>query len=158
MSSNSYLSLATKGLSAARPTTLELPIGFYYATDTGVLSFWTGSSWLVLATGGTQVGVVASTTHTLAGATQLTFGMAVIGTCANAGDAVKLQPNPQPRQEQLVVNNGAQAAAVFPGESTTTVDGGSAGASVPLSAGKSTLFVCHVAGAWTSAVTGGHSA
>lgn len=159
MASNAYLSLLTGGLSANRPAAPELPSdAVYYATDTGVLSFWTGSAWVVIDTVNVQTGVTASTTHTLVGATQLQFGTSVITVCANAADAVKLPPSPQVGQEILVINNGAAAGAVYPGESTSTIDGGSAGASVTLTNAKSAAFICTAAGAWVSAGQGGHSA
>lgn len=161
MSQNGFLSLITSGLAAARPPAPDplLPSSlFYYATDSGVLSFWNGSAWSVLTTAGVQTGVVASTTQTLAAATQLSFGTAIIATCATLGNAVKLPPNPQVNQECLVINNGATGAGVYPGEATSTVDGGAAGASVTLSAGKTATFICTAAGTWVSGAGGTHSA
>lgn len=159
MASNAYLSLVTSGLAAQRLPTPELPSSlFYYATDTGVLSFWNGSAWLIIATVGITTGLTASATQTLVAATQLVLGTNVVTVCATIGNAVKLPQSPSPNQECLVLNNGAAAASVFPGESTSTIDGGSAGAAVTLTQAKSALFVCTVAGAWVSCGQGGHSA
>lgn len=161
MAQNGYLSLITGGLSANKPAVPDplLPSDqFYFATDTGVLYFWTGSAWLVADTMGVQTGVVASATQTLVAATQLQFGTAVIATCATIGNAVKLPPNPAVGQSILVVNNGVAAAGVFPGEATSTVDGAAAGASVTLTQAKSATFVCDAPGTWVSAANGGHSA
>lgn len=47
-----------KGLASARPASLTLTtgaVGLYYATDTGVLSAWTGSAWSNI-TGSSSVG------------------------------------------------------------------------------------------------------
>lgn len=159
--SNAFLSLITAGLAANRqvaPDALLPSALFYYATDTGVLSFWNGSAWLVICTAGVQVGVTASATQTLVAATQLQFGSNRIDTCATIGNAVKLPQAPQPGQDALVYNAGAAAASVFPGEAATTIDGGSAGAAVTITQAKYALFVCFVAGTWTSFGGAGHSA
>lgn len=86
-------------------------------------------------------GITASTTHTLVGATALTAEFNIISVCANAGDAVSL-PVLAPGQSVEVWNAGAAAAAVFPGNGTTAIDGGSAGASVTLTNAKRAKFVC----------------
>lgn len=159
MSQNAYLSLVTSGLAAARPPAPELPSAlFYYATDSGVLSFWTGTAWVVIYTAGVATGITASVTQTLAAATPLTLGNSVIAVCATIGNAVKLPPSPAVGQECLVINNGAAAASVFPGESTSTIDGAGAGAAATLTQAKSALFLCAAAGTWISSGQGGHSA
>lgn len=159
MSQNAYLSLVGSGLAAARPLAPELPSSlFYYATDTGVLSIWTGAAWLVIYTAGVTIGVTASVTQTLVAATQLSQGNNVIAVCATIGNAVKLPQSPAVGQECLVINNGAAAASIFPGESTSTIDGAGAGAAVTLTQAKSALFLCTAAGAWISSGQGGHSA
>jgi hypothetical protein len=51
------------GLAAARPATPSLAtgaFGIYYATDTGALSIWNGSSWSPLSGSGTVTSVTAS--------------------------------------------------------------------------------------------------
>lgn len=159
MAQNAYLSLITNGTAAARLPAPELPSAqFYYATDTGVLSFWTGTAWVVIYTAGVTIGLTASVTQTLVAATQLALGNNVIAVCATIGNAVKLPPSPAPGQECLVINNGAAAASIFPGESTTTIDGAGAGAAATLTQAKSALFLCTAAGAWVSSGQGGHSA
>lgn len=151
MAFNSFLGLLVEGLAANRPTTPESPspgspyIVHYFETDTGVLSAYSPAlgAWNVVATlplPASAGGVTASTTHTLVGATKVTGGYVNISVCANAGDCISLPPAPRVGQEVLVSNAGAAAAAVFPGESTTKIDGGSAGASVTLTNVKSALF------------------
>src|ERR1044072_2422168 len=51
------------GTAAARPATPSLAtgaFGLYYATDTGVLSIWTGAAWTTLSGSGTVTSLVAS--------------------------------------------------------------------------------------------------
>lgn len=150
MAFNSYLGLFLEGTAATRPTTPESPSPGspfpvrYFETDTGVLSLYspTLGAWVVEQTLplASNANVTASTTHTLVGATKVTGGYVNIGVCAGAGDAVSLPPSPRVGQEVFISNAGAAAAAVFPGESTTKIDGGSAGASVTLTNVKSALF------------------
>lgn len=144
MASNAYLSLFTSGLAVNRPTTPELPgLSTYYETDTGVVNLWTGAAWVVLTTlplPTFAAGVTASTTHTLVGATPVSGGYVNISVCASAADSVSLPASPRVGQEVFVSNAGAAAAAVYPGEAATKIDGGSAGASVTLTNAKSALF------------------
>lgn len=85
--------------------------------------------------------LVASLTHTIVGATALTKQVNVVATVANAGDAVKLAAL-TPGQLQIVFNEGAHAAAVFPAGAGYTIDGGAAGASVTLSEDLRAIFIC----------------
>lgn len=102
-------------------------------------------------------GITASTTHSIAGGTPLTSEFNYIGTCANVGDAVTL-PAMNPGQSVEVWNAGANAAAVYPAASGVTIDGGSAGAAVTLSATKRAKFLCVAAGVIVSAQLGVASA
>jgi hypothetical protein len=45
--SNLWLNIVTSGTAANRPTSppSDLPIAFYYATDTATLYFWSGAAW-----------------------------------------------------------------------------------------------------------------
>jgi hypothetical protein len=56
------------GTAASRPASLTLPsgaVGFYYATDTTVLSAWTGAAWVsIVYTQGTQTVAGATATVT----------------------------------------------------------------------------------------------
>lgn len=162
MAYNSFLSLISTGLAANRPTTPEFPSQcFYYETDTFVTNLWTGSAWTVFEVGynPAMTGLTASVTQTLAGALQLTGGYANVATVGTANDAVKLPPSPRVGQTITVTNSaGANAMKVFPGESTSTIDGGSAGASVTISAAKSASFTCIAAGAWQSIGSGARAA
>lgn len=96
----------------------------------------------------------ASTTHTLAGATQLT-GSRCLVNAANANDAVKL-PIALAGLTYTVFSVGSVATmAIFPGQSADTIDGGTAGASVTLtSAHRGSVFYCVVAGNWISDLLG----
>jgi hypothetical protein len=170
MAQNGFISLITSGLSASRPPTVDPLLAsdvFYLATDTGVLSYWNAATlaWAVVNTFGVQgtvaAPVIPSTTHTIAGAVQLTAGTVIIAS-ANAGDAVKLRANAQVGQECLVYNTGAAAAGVYPGASTDSIDAGSAGAAATLTNAKYALFACvsNVAGVcvWKSFGGAGPSA
>lgn len=101
--------------------------------------------------------ITASTTHSIAGATALTAFYNVIGTCANAGDAVKLAAL-TPGQAQIVFSAGAAAAAVYPATASYTIDGGSAGASVTLTNTKRCMYLCTAANTIISAQLGAVSA
>lgn len=169
--SNGYLSLITHGLKANTPAPVTpvdpyLPSDLhYYQTDTGVLLHWNGTAWLCIGSYGTQgtiaAPIIPSLTHTVAGATKMTAGT-VIAASANAGDALGLPANAYVGQEQLVYNNGAAAAAVYPGTTTDQIDAASAGTSVTVTNAKYALFVCvaNVAGVcnWVSFGGAGHAA
>lgn len=107
-----------------------------------------------------QAGITASTTQTLAAGTQMTGMFVTISTCTNDNDAVKLRQASALTigQSQWVWNNGAKIASVFPGEATTKIDGGGAGAAVALTNAKNAVFVQVDAGNWVSAQGGVKSA
>lgn len=107
-----------------------------------------------------QAGITASTTQTLVAATQMTGMIVTISTCANPSDSVKLRQASGLTigQSQWVFNNGAAAANVFPGEATTKIDGGGAGAAVALTNAKNAMFVQIDAGNWISSQMGVKSA
>jgi hypothetical protein len=96
--------------------------------------------------------VTASTTQTIAGATQLTGTYNNVTVVANASDAVGLPPLKYVGQQVLVTNAGANPAKVFPasGDTTKTIDGGTAGASVTLTNVKSALFTATTLTNWQS--------
>jgi hypothetical protein len=97
--------------------------------------------------------VTASTTHTIVGATALTPISLV--NAANANDAVKL-PVATAGLTYTVITVGSTATPnVYPGQSADTIDGGSAGASVTLTAAhRGATFYCAVAGNWVSSLFG----
>jgi hypothetical protein len=103
--------------------------------------------------------ITASTTQTLAGAVALTAANNVISTVATAGNAVKLPLAGVANIGQviLVMNNGASACAVFPGETSTAIDSGSTAASVTLTNGHSANFVQNTASTWVSQGSVGHA-
>lgn len=85
-----------------------------------------------------------------ANATQLLAAKNRISVCATNADSVKLpQSNLNVGAEILVINDGAANLAVFP-HGTATIDGGAAGASVTLTAGRRAYFWCLANGVWQS--------
>lgn len=96
----------------------------------------------------TETGITASTTHTLVGAYQLHATISVLTVVATAADSVKLPPNQPIGRSVKIINAVATAAAVYPGEATSTINGGSAGASVSLPASSSQTYTLVAAGTW----------
>ena len=98
--------------------------------------------------------VTASTTHTLAGATQLANGINLVNA-ANANDTVKLPVAIKGATVVVITVGSVATPAIFPGQSADTIDGGSAGASVTLTAAhRGATFYCAVAGNWVSSFFG----
>ena len=97
----------------------------------------------------------ASTTQTLAGATQLLPWAINTITCAHANDAVKL-PVALSGETCVIVTVGAAATPqVFPGLSTDQIDAVTAGASTTLTAAhRGATFYCDKDGHWTSSLFG----
>ncbi len=103
-------------------------------------------------------GLTASTTQTLAGGLALTKAINNVTTVANAGDAVTL-PALAVGQSIVVYNSAAtNSMKVFPNGSSVAIDGGTAGASVNLAAGKRARFTCFAANTIISAQLGAVSA
>lgn len=102
-------------------------------------------------------GIVASGTQTRAGGYALTKAISRITTVGTIGDAVTL-PALAPGQSAVIYNDGANAAKVFPNGASDAIDGGSAGASVTLSAGKRARFTCMAANVISSDQLGAASA
>lgn len=99
--------------------------------------------------------LVASVTHTQAGATPITASQVGIGTCANANDAVLLPPA-KPGMQIDIINHGAQNAAAYP---SSAAQGGVAGGDQINGLGQNnpltgmtnatpTIFYCMTAGTW----------
>lgn len=101
--------------------------------------------------------LTASTTQTLAGGKALIYGLNRATTVANAGDAFTL-PAAVVGQEVILFNAGANACAVFPDASGSTIDGGTAGASVTLTNALRCRYICIAAGTWISSQLGAVSA
>lgn len=123
----------------------------YVGTMLGVQGFMTRS---------VTTSIIASTTHTRAGATPLTTLINVIGTCANSGDAVGLPAATAANVglEIDVYNAGANPAGVYPKGASDIIDGASAGASVTLTNANRARFVCTAVNTWISAQHGATSA
>ncbi len=107
-----------------------------------------------------QAGITAGTTQTIAGGTKVTSSVVTVTTVGTAGDAVTLPAASASTVGQAVwiFNSGAKAASIFPGESGTKIDGGSAGAAVTLTNTKNAHFIQTDSTNWISAQGGTTSA
>lgn len=101
-------------------------------------------------------GITASATQTQVGGTALTKTINNIATCATSGNAVTLAAL-TPGQFQIVFNNGADPASVFPATGGA-IDGGSANAAVTLTNAKRCIYFCVAANTIISAQLGVASA
>ena len=97
----------------------------------------------------TEDSITASTTHTQAGAYQLTAQVSRVATVASTGDAVGL-PTAAVGKQLTVINAGANAMQVY-GNAVTTTDtiNGTAGATgISQPAGSEYTYDCTTSGAW----------
>ena len=94
-----------------------------------------------LATDSVATGLTASATQTRAGGLALTKAINNVTTVALSGNAVTL-PVLAAGQSCIVRNAGANPASVFPNGASDAIDGGSGGAAVTLTNGKSARFLC----------------
>ncbi len=85
---------------------------------------------------------------TQAAALALTKQFNFIGTCATAGDSVRL-PTSAAGMSVYVYNGGAAAAQVF-GASTDTINAVATATGVPLPVGKGAWYQCNAAGTWVT--------
>ncbi len=92
--------------------------------------------------------VTAFATGGQTNATQLTTGFNRIGTCATAGDSVKL-PTSVAGRHVVIFNAGAASAQVF-GASTDTINGVATATGVPQSINTLVVYYCTAAGNWLS--------
>lgn len=92
----------------------------------------------------------AGTTQTQAGATALTAKYNVVATVAVAGDGVVLE-TAAAGKVVIVVNKGANAAAVYPNTSDT-INGGSANASISIPVGAAIVFRADGAVNWQASL------
>ena len=103
--------------------------------------------------------ITASTTQTLAGAVAINTGIAIVTKVGTAADAVKLPlVLSTPGNEVWIFNNGASAMSIFPGETLTTIDGGTTAAAVTLTNAKNAVFIQTSGTSWISAQGGAKSA
>lgn len=111
------------------------------------------AGWNVIQTTGT-----AGTTQTQAGALAITSPIMRISTCANSGDGVKL-PTAAANLDVLIINDGAEAAQIWPNTSDT-IDGGSADAvdANTLAAGSARRYITLDAVNWVTASASGFDA
>lgn len=103
-----------------------------------------------------KAGIVAGTTHTLAGATGLFSDINQVATVANASDAVAL-PAAVIGDNITIYNDGVHVLAVWP-QAADAIDGGSAGVAVSLTNAKRCQYTCIAANTWESAQLGVASA
>jgi hypothetical protein len=104
-------------------------------------------------------GIVAGSTHTLAGATPLGSQTNIVATVAVSGDGVALPAATAAIVGTAIVafNQGASPAAVWP-QAADKIDGGSAGAAVTLTNAKRCAYYCVAINTWVSAQLGVASA
>lgn len=98
---------------------------------------------------GTATSITAKAGGGYAGAPTLGSWSNELTTVATAADSVAL-PLAKSGLRVIVINNGAQAAAVFP-QPTDTINGGAAGAAAPgglANAGATAMFICIKDGQW----------
>lgn len=99
-----------------------------------------------------QYNAVANGT-TKATGTQILTTIAHFGTVASGG--VAILPAAAAGALVLVLNYGANTLAIYPFDAASTIDGGSANASVNLSAAsRGAWFTCVSAGVWVSEIIG----
>ena len=94
----------------------------------------------------TTNGVTASTTQTQAAGTQLQYGINVIGTSANAADAVKA-PQALPGTILIIANNGGNTVTLFPTVGDTLNDAAQ-DAGIVVADNTVSIYVCGAAGQW----------
>lgn len=156
---NTYLSLIREG---ARAVLQYLPDvsnirQLFFATDTGGFFLYspTLGKAISLTPTDVQTGLTASTTQTRAGALQVTGSYINVATVGTAGDSIGLPDISYVGQQVMVTNSaGANSMKVFPSSAAnganTTIDGGSAAASVNCAAAKSALFTALTLTSWQS--------
>lgn len=155
---NLYKSLIREGAASTMPAVPDQSDfrQLFWQTDTGSLYLWSPAlaAWELQSQAvAVNAGVIASTTQTRAGATQLTGTYGSV-TAANASDAVGLPAITHIGQQYLVSVIGSNAVKVFPDSGTpgasTTIDGGTAAASVTVTNAKSALFTATTLTNWQS--------
>jgi len=91
-----------------------------------------------------QQGVTASTTQTLAAGTKITADVVIVTKCANDFDALTLPTLSTvtgSAHRVTVLNTAAKKATVFPGETGTKIDAGSASAAVTITGASQATFI-----------------
>jgi hypothetical protein len=98
--------------------------------------------------------VVASTTHSQTGGTQIssTSTLVRVTTVANSGDAITL-PAAYPGDEFKVTNQGANPMQVY-ATGSDNIDGTAGATGVSITNGKAVLFFCVSQGQWNRLVGG----
>lgn len=131
------------------------PAGIGQGTDPAPAGNFSGAPSVAGQTAAAS-GLVAGTTHTLAGATKLTGLVNTVATVAVASDAVALPAAVAAMvgSEIVVINLGAQTLAIWP-QVADAVDGGSAGVAVTLTvAHRGATFYCNAVNSWVSSLFG----
>lgn len=100
-------------------------------------------------------GIIALAGGGAAGATLVNAQTTRISVVASRGDSIKLPPA-APGLELVVINDGANVAAVFPSGSDA-INGQASGASVLQMPQSIDVYACGIAGKWHAEVGGGYS-
>lgn len=120
-----------------------------FQQDPGPTAFEAGMGYLgAFFLGSLANGLVASTTHTQAGATPLTAMLNTVSTVANIGDAVILPPA-FPGMSLGVVNAGANSMQVY-GNGSDTVNGIAAAIGATQMSSSTVFYQCTKLGVWTA--------
>lgn len=135
---------AQLGVLAAN-TAIRLTPGTHYSFEATSTTVWRVSRLGV----GAINNITAFATGGQTSATKLAEGTNIIGTCATAGDSVKLPLIAFMGEQITVKNGGATAADVFPNTSGT-IDGGSADAAVRIQPGQLVTFISTTTTGWQS--------
>ena len=90
----------------------------------------------------------SNVTNAIASGTTLQTGYPInailsqFSTVTGSAYAVTLPSNPTPNQEYFIRNDGASTMSIFPANSTSIINGGSAGSAVTLASGSQVGFIC----------------
>lgn len=100
-------------------------------------------------------GIIASPGGSAFSATPVTAQTTRISVVANRGDSIKL-PQAVPGLEIVIINDGANVAAVFP-SGVDAINGQAGGVSVLQMPQSIDVYACGIAGKWHAEVGGGYS-
>lgn len=139
---------STSSASANRILTGKSVADYVLGIDTSVMLIYetTSNKWRIIGPQRKTVtsGITANTDSIQGSST--TFDVIEISVCANVGDAVTLIPAIE-GIEQIIINNGANSADIFPA-SGDSIDGGSTNAAVALAAGSKARYIAIDSTSW----------
>lgn len=105
------------------------------------------SSWFNNPQTSVEDTITAHAGGTMAPAYKLTADISRVSVCASANDSVSLPPASQwVGGKKVVINDGAQNLAVYPGNATDNIDGVGVNTDVVITAGKRAMFYATTGG------------